>query len=115
MMLYSSGSIVARSASDRFLAWRTTRLKALPHSPLVTCTANKLEQLKQSRHALLIGPSVLHATHLKRGRVCQNWPTKVGSRGSSEKTGACVAHTLSITCALSVATGCSTVLHIPLW
>ena len=53
--------------------------------------------------------------HLKRGRVCQNWPTKVGRRGSSEKTGACVAHTLSIVCARSVANHsqqcCSPVQH----
>ena len=46
MMLYNSGSIVARSASDRFLAWRGRRLKALPHHPLGSCTANHSQQIE---------------------------------------------------------------------
>lgn len=52
MMLYSNGSIVARSASDRFLAPHRTGLKALPHSLLSSCTASKPQHTLRNRRCM---------------------------------------------------------------
>lgn len=114
MAAYSQGRTVARSWRGSLLhmgsaaaqwgvgrsqaIWRQQPSPAQNNMLLFTstflllhcCTASTiLPALQHSCNQARPGQAAARHAHSKRLKVCTNWPTKAGRRGSLEKTGAC--------------------------
>lgn len=90
-----SGAVGGRPQPSYGVSSRAQHRTACCSSPPHSCfyIAAPLQQflpaLQHSCNQARPGHAAARHAHLKRLKVCTNWPTKAGRRGSLEKTGAC--------------------------